>query len=71
MVGAPDDYRGETVKAFCILQTGLYGSAEDIQAWCRQYLFAYKVPTLVEFRSDFKRRPLAKYCAARWEMSNR
>lgn len=60
VVGAPDDYRGETVKAFVVCKPGYTVTAEDIQAWCRQYLSAYKVPTLVEFRSDLQKTAIGK-----------
>ncbi len=60
VVGAPDDYRGETVKAVVVCKPGYTATAEDIQAWCRQYLSAYKVPTQVEFRSALQKTAIGK-----------
>lgn len=49
-VGVPDDYRGETVKAFVVLKSGEQAAPEEIIAFCREKLAAYKVPKAVEFR---------------------
>jgi long-chain acyl-CoA synthetase len=53
VVGIPDDYRGETVKAFVVLRDGVARGVtpHDIIAYCRERLAAYKVPRAVEFRS--------------------
>lgn len=48
-VGIPDAYRGETVKAFVVVQPGEQLDAEEIIAYCRQHLAAYKVPKQVAF----------------------
>jgi fatty-acyl-CoA synthase len=51
IVSAPDQRRGETVKAYVVLKDAARGKAsgEDIIAWCRQHMAAYKVPRQVEF----------------------
>lgn len=51
IVGAPDDRRGETVKAYVVLREGVAPapSAEDIIAWSRDHMAAYKVPRRVAF----------------------
>ena len=51
IVSAPDERRGETVKAYVVLKEAAQGkvSGEDIIAWCRQHMAAYKVPRLVQF----------------------
>jgi long-chain acyl-CoA synthetase len=57
VIGVPDTYRGETVKAVVVLK-GDHGflspdaAQEDIKAFCRLELAAYKVPRIVEFRDD-------------------
>ncbi|MDW7729729.1 MAG: long-chain fatty acid--CoA ligase [Bacillota bacterium] len=48
-IGVPDQYRGETVKAFVVLQEGENIDPEEIIDYCRQSLAAYKLPTEVEF----------------------
>ena len=55
VVGVPDSYRGETVKAVVVLKEShgfltLDAAREEIIAFCRQELAAYKAPKLVEFR---------------------
>lgn len=51
VVAAPDERRGETVKAYVVLRAGLAQppGAEDIIAWSREHMAAYKVPRLVSF----------------------
>ena len=48
IISAKDAYRGETVKAVVVLREAYKGqvSAEDIMAWCRENMAAYKVPRL-------------------------
>lgn len=48
VVGVPDPYRGETVKAFVSLNTGAHTTAEEIIEFCRGRMAAYKYPRLVE-----------------------
>ncbi|MDQ2926898.1 MAG: long-chain fatty acid--CoA ligase [Pseudomonadota bacterium] len=51
IIAAKDAYRGETVKAVVVLRAATKGqtSAEDIIAWARENMAAYKVPKIVEF----------------------
>jgi len=51
-IGVPDPKRGETVKSFVVLRPGLRASAEELVAYCRENLAAYKVPKEIEFRSE-------------------
>ncbi|MGG3470639.1 long-chain fatty acid--CoA ligase [Neobacillus pocheonensis] len=55
VVGVPDPRRGETVKAFVILNEGFDGkvSAEDIIEWSKEHMAAYKYPRFIEFREQF------------------
>ena len=48
-VGAPDAFRGETVKACVVLKPGEELTADEVIAYCRDHLVKYKVPTIVEF----------------------
>jgi len=61
VIGVPDPYRGETVKAFVVLQPGTSATAEDIMAFCRERLAAYKVPRLVVFRESLPKSGVGKY----------
>ncbi len=49
-VGIPDDYRGETVKAFVVPRQGESLTAEEITAFCKEKMAPYKVPREIEFR---------------------
>jgi len=48
VVGVPDPYRGETVKAFVSLRPGRSVTPDDLILFCKQRLAAYKYPRLVE-----------------------
>ncbi|WP_174734867.1 long-chain fatty acid--CoA ligase [Mesobacillus harenae] len=55
VVGVPDPRRGETVKAFVILNDGYEGnvSEEEIIEWAKEHMAAYKYPRFIEFRKEF------------------
>jgi long-chain acyl-CoA synthetase len=48
VVGVPDDYRGETVKAFVSLRDGATAEPDELVAFCRERMAAYKYPRVVE-----------------------
>lgn len=48
VVGAPDEYRGETVRAFVSLAPGESATAEELIRFCRDRMAAYKCPRTVE-----------------------
>jgi long-chain acyl-CoA synthetase len=48
-IGIPDPYRGENIKVYVVPKPGQTMTAEEVQAFCRKTLAAYKVPKLVEF----------------------
>ncbi len=52
VVGVPDTYMGERVKAIVVLATGAALSEEQIKDYCNAHLAPYKVPRLVEIRCD-------------------
>ena len=51
IVAAPDERRGETVKAYIVLRDDSVGKVtpEEIIAWSREHMAAYKVPRSVHF----------------------
>ncbi len=59
-VGIPDPYRGETVKVYIILKEGQTATSEEIRAFCKERLAKYKVPRLVEFRSELPKTMVGK-----------
>ncbi|MFJ3712035.1 class I adenylate-forming enzyme family protein [Streptomyces sp. NPDC090053] len=48
VVGVPDAYRGESVKAYVSLRPGATVAPEDLGAYCEERLAAYKYPREVE-----------------------
>ncbi|RKP50173.1 long-chain fatty acid--CoA ligase [Cohnella endophytica] len=52
VIGVPDDYRGETVKAYIVLKEGWQVSEMQLDRWCRDRLAAFKVPKRYEFRDS-------------------
>lgn len=60
VIGVPDDYRGETVKAFVVVKSGQSVTAEELIAFCRAHLSAYKVPRLIEFREALPKTSVGK-----------
>ena len=54
-VGAPDDIRGEIVRAFIVLRPGFDASealASDIQSFVRTRLSAHEYPRRIDFVSE-------------------
>ncbi len=60
VVGVPDPYRGETVKAFVVVKKDHQVTEEQLNAFCRQRLAAYKVPRIYEFRSELPKTMVGK-----------
>lgn len=60
VAGVPDPYRGETVKAFIVLKEGQQVTEEEIIDYCRNNLAKYKVPKLVEFRTQLPKTIVGK-----------
>ena len=60
VAGVPDDYRGETVKAFVVVRPGASLVSEDLTQFCRERLAAYKVPNVVEFRNSLPKSAVGK-----------
>jgi long-chain acyl-CoA synthetase len=52
VVGAPDEYRGETVRAFVSLKPGTEADPAELIAFCRERLAAYKCPRSVDILDE-------------------
>ena len=52
VVGVPDGYRGETVKAYISLRPGAATDPDDLALYCKERLAAYKYPRQVEILPD-------------------
>ncbi|MEW6048331.1 MAG: long-chain fatty acid--CoA ligase [Bacillota bacterium] len=60
VVGVGDPYRGETVKAYVVLKEGQSATADQLAAFCRERLAAYKVPRQFEFRDELPKTLVGK-----------
>lgn len=63
VVGVPDQYRGETVKAFVALKDGLERSvtSDEIISFCKSRMAAYKYPREVEFVAEIPKTLTGKF----------
>ncbi len=52
VVGVPDPYRGENVKAYVSLHAGADATPDEIKAYARERMAAYKYPRMVEILDD-------------------
>lgn len=52
VVGVADEYRGETVKAFVSLRPGRSVEPDELVAFCKERMAAYKYPRQVEIRDE-------------------
>jgi long-chain acyl-CoA synthetase len=52
VIGVPDNYRGESVKAVISLKPGAETTPEQIIAFCKERMAAYKYPRTVEIVED-------------------
>lgn len=70
VIGVPDPYRGETVKAYIVPkeeykyvfedEAKKEELIEDLEKFCREHLAAYKVPRLYEFREELPKTLVGK-----------
>src|SRR5690625_3117945 len=60
VIGVPDDYRGETVKAVIVPKKGHELDKDELNEYCRKHLAAYKVPRIYEFREELPKTIVGK-----------
>ncbi len=60
VVGQPDDRLGEEIKAFIVLKPGATTTADQIIAWSKEQLAAFKYPRYIEFREALPIGPTGK-----------
>ncbi|MFV8826724.1 long-chain-fatty-acid--CoA ligase [Alkalihalobacterium sp. APHAB7] len=60
VLGIPDPYRGETVKAYVTLKGGSPLTEEELIKFSQSYLAAYKVPKFIEFRDELPKSAVGK-----------
>lgn len=61
VVGVPDEYRGETVKAFVSLVAGEDITRDELIGYCRDRMAAYKYPRQVEILDELPKTPTGKF----------
>lgn len=76
VLGVPDDYWGESVKALVVLKEGMTATQEEIINLCKERLASYKKPKSVEFREELPRSPTGKVLKRKireefWEFRDR
>ena len=60
VVGAPDPLKGEVVKAFIAVRRDARLDADEVVAFCRVSMAAYKVPRIVQFVEELPKSPTGK-----------
>jgi long-chain acyl-CoA synthetase len=60
VAGIKDKYMGESVKAYIVLREGETATEEDMIAFCKERIAAYKVPRKVEFRTELPKTMIGK-----------
>lgn len=60
VIGVPDEYRGETVKAVIVPKQGVTLDEGELDAFCRENLAAFKVPRIYEFREELPKTIIGK-----------
>ena len=61
VVGVPDPYRGETVKAVVSLKEGYKTTPEELIEFCKQRMAAYKYPRIVEIVDEVPKTATGKF----------
>jgi long-chain acyl-CoA synthetase len=60
VIGIPDAYRGEAVKACVVLKPGAVASSAELIEHCKTALAIFKVPHVVEIRDSLPKTPVGK-----------
>jgi long-chain acyl-CoA synthetase len=60
VIGIPDEYRGETVKAFVVLKTGENLTVEDLTEFLKTRISPIEMPKKIEFRTELPKTMIGK-----------
>src|SRR6185436_4146193 len=60
VIGVPDSYRGEVVKAFVVLKPGAEANTDELRAHCTANLAEFKRPVQIEIRETLPKSGVGK-----------
>jgi long-chain acyl-CoA synthetase len=60
VIGIPDAYRGESVKACVVLKSGATTTPEELKEHCQGGLAEFKVPRIIEIRESIPKSAVGK-----------
>ncbi|MEK6577131.1 MAG: long-chain fatty acid--CoA ligase, partial [Nitrospirota bacterium] len=60
VVGIPDEFRGELIKAYIVLKDGESAAVEEITDFCKKEMAGFKVPRALEFRKELPKTLVGK-----------
>lgn len=60
VIGVPDGYQGESVKACVVLHAGETMDYEELETYCREHLAAFKVPKHLSLRAELPKNATGK-----------
>ncbi|GAB4136877.1 MAG: hypothetical protein Kow00104_20450 [Rhodothalassiaceae bacterium] len=60
VIGVPDAYRGEAVKAFIALKDGHELDADKLLSFLKEHLGKHELPREIEFRDELPKTPVGK-----------
>jgi len=60
VIGVPDQYLGEKIKAFVVLKEGETATEDELIQFCQGKLAKYKLPKAVEFRKELPKSLIGK-----------
>jgi long-chain acyl-CoA synthetase len=60
VIGVPDEYRGETIKAIIVKKAGHSVTEQEVIDWTKERIATYKVPSIVEFRDELPKTQVGK-----------
>ena len=60
VIGIPDEYRGETVKAFVVFKPGMSVTDEALKAFLREHISPIEMPKQIEVRDTLPRTLIGK-----------
>lgn len=60
VIGIPDDYQGESVKAVLVLANDESIDLDEFQVYCREHMAAFKIPKQLSIRDALPKNPTGK-----------